>query len=117
MLERLGVQDGTSYMASAHKDSLALDSIFVSPQLVTQLSAVVEEAMAAGQWTDALANLPTAVQARDAANILLRAFSDQSQGMLQLIRSHLLLVLQRLLHVPDNKCLSHCYLQKPHLLL
>ena len=87
MLERMGVQDQASYMATAHKDSLALDSIFVSPQLVTQLSAVVEEAMAAGQWTDASANLPTAVQSRDAASILLRAFSDQSQGMLWPIKS------------------------------
>lgn len=80
MLERLGVQDQTSYMAAAHRDSLALDSIFISPQLVTQLSAVVEEAVAAGQWTDALASLPTAVQSRDASAILLKAFSDQTQG-------------------------------------
>ena len=49
-------------MAAAHRDSLALDSIFISPQLVTQLLAVVEEAAAAGQWADALASLPTAVQ-------------------------------------------------------
>ena len=84
MLDRLGIQDHKSYVVSAHRDSLALDSIFVSPQLVAQLSAVVEEAMAAGQWTDALANLPTAVQPKDAGNILLKAVPDQSQGKLLL---------------------------------
>ena len=81
MLDRMGVQDQASYMAAAHRDSLALDSVFVSPQLVTQLSAVVEEAMAAGQWTDALANLPTAVQPKDAGSLLSKAFLDHSKGM------------------------------------
>lgn len=82
MLERLGVTDPAGYMASNAADSLALEEVFVSPRLVSQLEAAVEEAVVAGSWTDALANLPTAIGPKDAASLLSKAVPRHVQGEL-----------------------------------
>ena len=84
MLERMGVHDPATYMASAHSDCKGLEAIFISPQLIAQLSAAAEEAISADQWMDAQANLPTAVGDRDAAALLQQAYPDQSKGRLWL---------------------------------
>lgn len=89
MLERMGVQDGSSYMLSAHPDSLALEAVFISPQFVAQLSAAVEDALLAGQWMDALTSVPSAMGPKDAASLLNKACPNLAQG-LQPEQSHAL---------------------------
>lgn len=80
MLEKFGVQDASNHMASAHADSLALEAVFVAPQLLAQLSGAVEEAASAGQWVDAHGHLPPAIGPRDAASLLLRCLPEAHQG-------------------------------------
>ena len=80
LLARLGVADPRAFMSGAHPDSLALESAFVSPQLLTQLAAAMEEATLGGHWADALANLPPAISQSDASSLLKKTCASTAQG-------------------------------------
>ena len=87
MLERLGVANPKSHMASKYPDGIVLESVFVAPQLQAQLDAAVEDALSSRSWLNAQAVLPASLSSADTANLLEQCVAAQCKGTVSILRS------------------------------
>ncbi|GBF94592.1 hypothetical protein Rsub_06707 [Raphidocelis subcapitata] len=69
---RAGVGNDRAYLSAAFPDGIALETAFVSPSLLVQLDAAVEEAASQAGWLDAATLLPPALSAADVSALLAR---------------------------------------------
>lgn len=75
MLDRLGIADKKSYIASGFPEAVALDSVAIAPQMQAQLEAAIDEALSSSGWIDAMSHLPTTLNATDVSSLLERVLS------------------------------------------
>lgn len=56
--KQLGVGSARAYLEATFPDGIALDTVFVGPELLHQLDASAEEAIATASWYDAPSRSP-----------------------------------------------------------
>ncbi|KAI3438673.1 hypothetical protein D9Q98_001094 [Chlorella vulgaris] len=69
---RYGIPSARPFLAEHFPDGIALDSAYLSPAVVDQVEAAVEEALAAGGWCDITPHAPSILSAGDTAALLSR---------------------------------------------
>ena len=79
-LERMGIADGRGFMAASFPSGLVLESAFVSPNIVNQLEAAVDDVISSKSWLDALSILPSSLEAADITALLQRIPALQIAG-------------------------------------
>ncbi|KAL4425678.1 hypothetical protein ABPG75_009694 [Micractinium tetrahymenae] len=68
--KQYGIPAPKQFLAQHFPDGIALDSAFVSPAVVDQVEATVEEAMAGGGWCDVAPHVPSILSLGDTAALL-----------------------------------------------
>jgi hypothetical protein len=79
---RAGVPQPRAWLAAQHPEGVHLDSAMVSPALLEQLEAALEEGLADAGWADVSAHLPPPLGAADAA-----AAATRSQLVARTVKS------------------------------
>ncbi|KAI8468856.1 MAG: hypothetical protein J3K34DRAFT_294179 [Monoraphidium minutum] len=76
---RMGVANDRAYLQATFPEGLALETAFVSPSLLVQLEAGIDEVALAGGWLDASALLPPALAPGDVSLLLQRCHAAQQK--------------------------------------
>ena len=69
-VRKAGISNEKGYLKTAFPEGMALDTAFVSPGLLANLEASVEETLMGGSWLDAATLLPPALSAADVGQLL-----------------------------------------------
>lgn len=69
-VKQYGIPNARAFLAQHFPDGLALESAYVSPAVVDQVEATVEEALAGGGWCDVLPHVPSILSTADATTLL-----------------------------------------------
>jgi hypothetical protein len=69
-VRKAGISNEKGYLKAAFSEGMALDTAFVSPGLLANLEASVDETLMGGSWLDASTLLPPALSAADVGQLL-----------------------------------------------
>uniref|UniRef100_A0A383VL45 E3 UFM1-protein ligase 1 homolog n=1 Tax=Tetradesmus obliquus TaxID=3088 RepID=A0A383VL45_TETOB len=70
LVRKAGISNEKAYLKQSFPEGLALESVYVSPSVVSQAEAAVDEALRNGAWLDVATVLPPSLALQDVAQLL-----------------------------------------------
>ncbi|WIA08065.1 hypothetical protein OEZ85_007531 [Tetradesmus obliquus] len=70
LVRKAGISNEKAYLKQSFFEGLALESVYVSPSVVSQAEAAVDEALRNGAWLDVATVLPSSLALQDVAQLL-----------------------------------------------